>query len=191
MTNRVEAPLWSYQLGLEQGWIPTDPRLAVGKCASLGVSGDQFDGTYQPWQTGGAGAGTIAATATAQFPWPPAQLSNVAVAADLLPSYTPTGTVATLPPPTLTASASKSIDVGDGWFDTKDTAGEYTAIAGCTYPDPWDAVSVAVPAQCGTVGAAAAAVTPTPTAATTATTDSVDPDVVATATSIPRRSYRG
>ncbi|CAL1711948.1 unnamed protein product [Somion occarium] len=56
----VQSPLWSYQLGLENGWMPTDPREAIGKCASLGVQGNPFAGTFESWQTGGAGAGTIA-----------------------------------------------------------------------------------------------------------------------------------
>ncbi|KAJ7846590.1 glycoside hydrolase superfamily [Mycena olivaceomarginata] len=55
----VRAPLWSYQLGLEGGWMPTDPRTANGKCAAIGTQGTPFDGTFNAWQTGGEGAGTI------------------------------------------------------------------------------------------------------------------------------------
>ena len=33
VTGTVQAPLWSYKLGLENGWMPKDPREAVGKCA--------------------------------------------------------------------------------------------------------------------------------------------------------------
>lgn len=158
-SNSVQAPLWSYQLGLENGWIPADPRTANGTCASLDSQSSPFDGEYESWQTGGAGAGTIAATATASFgQWPPATISNAPGPASLLPSYTSTGTVVTLPPPTFTASMTKSVDVGDGWFNTGDTAAAPTAIAGCTYPDAWDALTVAVPAQCGS-GADAAVTT--------------------------------
>ncbi|KAG6811733.1 hypothetical protein H0H92_006085 [Tricholoma furcatifolium] len=144
----VESPLWSYQLGLENGWMPTDPRTALGTCDSLGVSGPIFDGTFQPWQTGGAGAGTIAASSTSSYPWPPATISNAGAAASLLPTYTPTGTVATLAPPTLTASVTASINLGNGWYDAQDTVLAPTAIAGCTYPDAWDAVDVTVPPLC-------------------------------------------
>lgn len=35
----VRAPLWSYQLGLEGRWMPTDPRTANGKCAAIGAQG--------------------------------------------------------------------------------------------------------------------------------------------------------
>lgn len=151
-TNTVEAPLWSYQLGLEGGWIPTDPRTAEGKCAAIGVDGFKFNGTYQPWQTGGVGAGTIAATSTQQFPWPPLSINNVdsatATPASLLPTYTQTGPVPTLPPPTLTPSPTPSVDVGNGWFDAQDTSSDYTTKAGCTYPDAWDAVTATIPPPC-------------------------------------------
>ncbi|KZP22685.1 glycoside hydrolase family 5 protein [Athelia psychrophila] len=165
----VESPLWSYQLGLQEGWIPTDPRTAVGKCAAVGVSGAAFDGTYLPWQTGGAGAGTISATWSSSYGvYPPATISNAGAAASALPQYTSTGTVATLvPPPTLTASATASaVSAGNGWFDASDTAGGVTAIAGCTYPDAWSAVSTAVPTSCGakTDAALAALATPLPRA---------------------------
>ncbi|KAG6849606.1 hypothetical protein H0H93_006963 [Arthromyces matolae] len=144
----VEAPLWSYQLGLENGWVPPDPRTALGTCASLGVSGPIFDGQFQSWQTGGVGAGTIAPSSTSNYPWPPATISNAGAAANLLPTYTPTGTIVSLPPPTLTASATVSVDPGNGWYNAQDTLGAPTPIAGCTYPDPWDAIDVAVPPTC-------------------------------------------
>lgn len=166
--GHVEAPLWSYQLGLENGWMPTDPRQIIGTCGSLGVKGVQFDGNYHPWQTGGVGAGTIVASATARFgQWPPISLNGLDNAADatLLPTYTSTGPVATLPPPTLTASATHSIDLGDGWYNTADTGLGATPIAGCSYPDPWDAVGVPIPPACGGNAAAVAAralVTPPP-----------------------------
>ena len=129
--------------------MPLDPRTAVGTCAALGVSGPIFDGTFQPWQTGGVGAGTIAATATAADPWPPTSISNVDAPCSLLPSYTPTGTIVSLPPPTLTASMTASVNVGSGWFDAQDTASAPTPIAGCSYPNAWDAVGAAVPTGCG------------------------------------------
>lgn len=144
----VESPLWSYQLGLRNGWMPTDPRAALGTCASLGVSGSDFDGEFQPWQTGGVGAGTIAPSSTSNFPWPPATISHVGVPGNQLPTYTPTGTIVSLAPPTLTASATASVDVGNGWFDSQDTGGAPTPIAGCTYPDPWNAIDATVPPIC-------------------------------------------
>jgi glucan 1,3-beta-glucosidase len=148
--NRVESPLWSYQLGLQGGWMPTDPREATGACAALGVS-QPWDETFQSWQTGGAGAGTIAATSISEYGiWPPTQISGVAAAEmTFVPTYTPTGTVATLPPPSLTGT-SKSISEGNGWADSSDTTSAPATIPGCSYPDAWDAVSVAAPTSvCG------------------------------------------
>ncbi|TBU22712.1 glycoside hydrolase superfamily [Dichomitus squalens] len=123
-TNSVQAPLWSYQLGLENGWMPTDPRQALGKCASL--------------VTGGAGAGTIAPSATAYLVWPPASITSIpAGSVTVLPQYTATGTLSTLPPPTFSATVTAS--VGNGWSNSADNTPAVTAISGCTYPDAWDA----------------------------------------------------
>ncbi|KAJ7929518.1 glycoside hydrolase [Mycena leptocephala] len=150
----VRSPLWSYQLGLQGGWMPTDPRAASGVCASLNVSGPIFDGTFSAWQTGGAGAGTIAASATQQFgQWPPASIAHVDAAATLLPTYTATASIASLTYVTPAASGSAAtitptVSVGSGWFDSADTVSMVTLVAGCTYPDAWSAVSSPVPAVC-------------------------------------------
>ncbi len=128
--------------------MPKDPREALGTCATLDVDGTDFDGTFLSWQTGGAGAGDIPAASTSEFPWPPATIANAGAAVTELPSYTPTGTIVSLPPPTLTATSTGSIDVGSGWANTADTVPAPTPIAGCKYPDPWDAVDAAVPASC-------------------------------------------
>ncbi|KAI0356336.1 glycoside hydrolase [Trametes cingulata] len=147
-TNTVQAPLWSYKLGLKGGWMPKDPRAARGMCASLGVVGQPFDGNYQAWQTGGPGAGTIAPAATASIPaWPPV-LSHVPTeSASILPQYTSTGTVVTLPPQTLTptASVTPTVSAGNGWFDAQDTAPAVTPISGCAYPNAWDAINAQIP----------------------------------------------
>ena len=143
----VRAPLWSYQLGLDNGWMPKDPRTAQGTCAKLGAGVATFDGTYSAWQTGGAGAGTFSAGATAQFVWPPTSIAGHVGNAALLPTYTSTGTVHTLPPLTLTA-AGATVTGGNGWADAQDTASAVVTVAGCTYPDPWNAVDAAVPAAC-------------------------------------------
>ncbi|KAF8173134.1 glycoside hydrolase superfamily [Mycena galopus ATCC 62051] len=145
----VHSPLWSYQLGLQGGWIPTDPRTALGTCAALNDSGATFDGTFSAWQTGGAGAGTIAAAATAQFGvWPPLTISDANGPATLLPTYTPTGSVPTLvytTPSAATGTATASASAGNGWFDSADAAPAMIAVAGCAYPDAWGAVSSPVP----------------------------------------------
>ncbi|PCH41703.1 glycoside hydrolase family 5 protein [Wolfiporia cocos MD-104 SS10] len=138
-TGKIESPFWSYQLGLENGWIPADPRTAIGTCEALGVADSNvFDGTYVSWQTGGAGAGDIPATAVAAYSqYPPPAINNANSADPLsLPRYTPTSAVPTLPPPTFTGA---TITVGKGWADAQDTALAIVPIQGCDYPDAWGA----------------------------------------------------
>ncbi|PFH50439.1 glycoside hydrolase family 5 protein [Amanita thiersii Skay4041] len=161
-SDRVEAPLWSYKLGLENGWMPTDPREAIGTCEGLGVSGNEFDGDFEPWQTGGSGAGTIAATATAMFPWPPVSFQSLDAPVKDLPTYTPTGTIITLPPPTFTLPGQDQTQHGgNGWYNPRDTASAHITVSGCSYPDGWDAVHATVPLPCG--GDSIPTPTPTPT----------------------------
>ncbi|KAF7321125.1 Glycoside hydrolase family 5 protein [Mycena chlorophos] len=154
----VQAPLWSYQLGLEGGWMPTDPRDSAGVCASLNISDPTFTGTYSAWQTGGAGAGTIVASSVEQFgTWPPATISNVAPALlTVMATYTPTSTISTLSYTTPSISsgvtaavitASPTVSVGNGWKDSSDTSSAVTAVAGCTYIDAWDALTLTQFAQ--------------------------------------------
>lgn len=108
--------------------MPKDTRDAIGTCGGI----DPFVGPLQSWQTGGAGAGDIPPGATDAIAWPPAVLSN-AGAITLLPSYTATGPIPTLPGP----SFSASIDVGNGWANTADTQLMHVPIPTCNYLDPW------------------------------------------------------
>jgi len=186
-TGKVQSPLWSYQLGFREGWIPTDPRTAIGTCAALGVVGPAFDGTYQAWQTGGAGAGSIAAALTLAHPWPPLAIPNAEGGVDALPRYTPTGPIVSLPPPTLTAkpgTKTATVDVGNGWFNSQDTMGAPTPISGCTYPDAWDAATMAVPPFCG----ARPVTAPTPTEIPTVPTE--NPIIPTTSTTVPTTATR-
>lgn len=162
LTGQVNAPLWSYKLGLENGWMPTDPRQAVGMCAKLGAGGSSFDGSYQPYQTGGSPSATPAAGNIGTFP--PASIAGVAGNAAQLPVYTPTKSLVTLPGPTFTPAPTKSVSAG-GWFDAADTSSMVTAISGCRYPIAWSALSSAIPTGCGGNDAPA----PTPLAASPAT----------------------
>jgi len=161
----VGSPLWSYQQGLRGGWMPTDPRSALGTCGPS--TGPIFDGTYDTWMTGGAGAGDIAAAQTAQYPYPPVSLNGAPVPVAQLPVYTPTGTIATLPAPTYTNVKGSPVPApGNGWFNANDNTPAPTTIPGCAYPDPWDALTAAVPAGCGAgVAAADPVITPPPAAA--------------------------
>ncbi|KIY53194.1 hypothetical protein FISHEDRAFT_69055 [Fistulina hepatica ATCC 64428] len=77
----VESPLWSYKLGLELGFIPPDPRSALGKCAAIGVAGTQFSGTYAASATGALGTNpasyTLASSTSAyDMARPPAAITT-------------------------------------------------------------------------------------------------------------------
>jgi glucan 1,3-beta-glucosidase len=136
----VESPLWSYQLGLQNGWIPTDPRTAKGKCKALNAPQVPFAGTYSAWQTGGPGAGSVAGSAS--YPWPPLTISGIAEDQyDYLPTYTPTSSISTLP----STQFTPSVLVGNGWFNTKDTASAMITVSGCSYPNAWDSAGVVAP----------------------------------------------
>ena len=155
-SGKVESPDWSYQLGLEQGWMPTDPRDSIGVCGNS----NPWAPPLQPWQTGGTGAGSNVQSSGLQ--WPPASIT-LGGDVDILPSYTPTGTILTLPGPTFTQSGGSSgkVDVGDGWANPSDTRGMYVQIQGCSYLDPWVGASATPPPVCSG-GAAKRAYPPPP-----------------------------
>lgn len=140
--------------------MPTNPADSNGKCASAGLQNPVIaPTTYSSWQTGGSGAGQIAPTSVSQYSaFPPSAIANLNppnAPVSLLPTYTATGAIPTLPPPTLTALVkggkggnqvqTSTISGGNGWADAGDTVGFPTPVAGCSYPDPWDAVSATVP----------------------------------------------
>ncbi|CAE6377290.1 unnamed protein product [Rhizoctonia solani] len=130
----IAAPLWSYQHGLEGGWMPTDPREAVGTCGNS----SPFNGPLPASKTGGVGAGTINAAYAATRTWPPASLNNVPNAA-AIPTYTATGALITLAP----AAFTGGVNAGSGWANTADQQGLYTPVAGCAYPSiGWGTVGV-------------------------------------------------
>jgi glucan 1,3-beta-glucosidase len=127
-------PFWHYRLGLQYGWIPADPREAIGTCAEDGVSGNDFDGTFSSaYMTGGSGAGTITAAMSSSYPWPPASFTNVASGdMESIPQLTQTRTPITMPGPTFTAPGTTStIDAGSGWYNANDANRQaYAQISG-------------------------------------------------------------
>ena len=160
----VEAPFWSYQLGLQGGWMPKDPRSAIGTCGAS--AGPVFSGQFDSWMTGGAGAGELKST----IAWPPASINLAPAAANALPTYTTTGVVTTLPAPTYTNTAGQPIVSGNGWFNANDNRLAPAPISGCPYPNPWDARNVAIPDGCGVPAAGPLTSTTTSTGTTTRTT---------------------
>jgi glucan 1,3-beta-glucosidase len=142
-SNKVETPAWSYQLGLENGWMPKDPRQASGTCGNT----DPWTPPLKPWQTGGTGAGLN--VQSDGLLWPPASISSGGPISSL-PSYVPSGTIITLPGPTFTPSSGSNakIDVGSGWVNPSDTRGMYVPIQSCSYLDPWVGPTAAAPPVC-------------------------------------------
>ncbi|GMK54507.1 hypothetical protein CspeluHIS016_0110930 [Cutaneotrichosporon spelunceum] len=162
------SPMWHYQLGLEQGWMPKDPRVAGGYCQqnSYCQGCAKFDGTYPASATGGASQ-AIAAAQTAEY-------GNMAQAIvspawivgsqSLLPTLTQTGTPITLAVP---AESAKWLT---GWANPNDKVGAWVPVGGCPYPGPYsgDDASVMPRALCdgngvGAAQAPAAVPDPTPT----------------------------
>ncbi|KAH9484569.1 putative glucan 1,3-beta-glucosidase D [Psilocybe cubensis] len=141
--GRIETPLWSYQLGLKNGWISKDPRSASGLCASIGSQTENFNNSYQPWQTGTPSS--IPASSTSSFPWPPTTISGAGVSINLLPTYTDTAPIITLPPATFTAAPSSITAPANGWFNMQDTEGGITTVDGCPYPSEYDGIFSVVP----------------------------------------------
>lgn len=108
---------WHYKRLLELGIASHDPREAIGHCQNNhAVTPVAFNG-YKPYQTGGAGAGTVPPADATNYPWPVTSLAPNIGAADLarLPQYTRTGSPVLLANPTpntqfaLVASASSAI----------------------------------------------------------------------------------
>ncbi|KIM27158.1 glycoside hydrolase family 5 protein [Serendipita vermifera MAFF 305830] len=150
-TGKVEAPFWSYKLALEEGWAVTDPRTTVGHCQSLGSSGNSFyaaGGSFTGAQLGQGVTDAIAEVPSlASYTWPPLEVGLVGNAA-LLPTYTATGPIPTLPVPSQpvgTPAPTAVTDFGTGWNNPADTVLMQVPIPGCAYPNAWDANNAAVP----------------------------------------------
>ncbi|BGP44003.1 hypothetical protein JCM10450v2_008219 [Rhodotorula kratochvilovae] len=161
----IANPMWNYQLGLQEGYIPPNPRAVLGSCDAIGAEfGQSYSqvpaSTLAPWMTGGAGAGTFADQAmyTQYSAWPPSSfgvasgstLGPYATPVENLPTYTPTGsriTLATAAQPTAWPSGynASSISNGNGWFQPSDTASFYRPVSSCSYVDPWSGAGVAIP----------------------------------------------
>ncbi|SNX87453.1 related to EXG1 - exo-beta-1,3-glucanase (I/II), major isoform [Melanopsichium pennsylvanicum] len=151
-TGKPSAPMWSYSLGLQQGWMPTNPLSdSSGACQaqasrlSSSVPTATWGRAFQSWQTGQASSYS---PNTAQYPWPPASIvpSNTPIpqsanlAASALPSYTATQSFTPVPAPTFSATASvvgqpTAVPTVGNWYNTEQSQPFYTAIEGCNYPN--------------------------------------------------------
>jgi glucan 1,3-beta-glucosidase len=142
-SGKIESPSWSYQLGLENGWIPKDPTKSAGVC-----------GNAAPWQPplpaanlGGAGAGQIPANVQQQYAWPPDALKVGGPIAQL-PQYAANGPIPKLPVPAFTSTDGKPIDAGTGWNNANDNTLMAIPNPNCPYLTPWQEDGFVVPALC-------------------------------------------
>ncbi|KAG2009548.1 exo-beta-1,3-glucanase [Coprinopsis cinerea AmutBmut pab1-1] len=137
-SGRVETPAWSYVLGLQEGWMPTDPRDADGVCNNIA-----------PWTPPlSVGSGAIPASVTSALSWPPPAISNGGPI-EVLPSYTQTGAIPTLTATPVEAAPgetiTRTVDVGSGWNNPEDSEGYVAEVEGCSYLDPWVTPAAAPP----------------------------------------------
>jgi glucan 1,3-beta-glucosidase len=139
-SGTVEAPAWSYKLGLDNGWMPADPRSALGACNNM----SPFTGALPATNTGTGGT-TLGSDFTATIAWPPTTITNAGPVTEL-PSYTPTGAVPTLTAASFTSAPSAS--AGSGWANAADNAGLMVPINGCQYNDAWMESAQPTPPVC-------------------------------------------
>ncbi|SPC62052.1 related to EXG1 - exo-beta-1,3-glucanase (I/II), major isoform [Ustilago sp. UG-2017b] len=143
-TGKPTAPMWSYSLGLEQGWMPTNPLgESHGACQAqasrigTSVATATWGRAFQSWQTGRAGSYN---PDTGANPWPPQSIVSANRAVNQLPSYTATKPITPLATPTLTRTATLAGEPTapptlGGWFNGDQNSPFYTAIGGCSYPE--------------------------------------------------------
>jgi glucan 1,3-beta-glucosidase len=90
-------------------------------------------------------------------------ITSADVPLSLLPTYTNTAPIITLPPESYTGVPSQETAGVDGWFDDSDTEGGITTVSGCSYPDEYSASFSVIPtAPCTGPTAAAPVITPPP-----------------------------
>ncbi|KDN44691.1 glycoside hydrolase family 5 protein [Tilletiaria anomala UBC 951] len=139
-SGRVEAPTWSYQLGLQQGWLPTDPYHAGSNACSSAASSysasiaatTSWSSTFEGWKTGDTAAPYTANPSA--YPWPPSSISGAGVAVTNMPSYTRTGSISKAPPPAWTESQSRKPNPTiSNWAQKSDNAPMYVKVKGCSY----------------------------------------------------------
>lgn len=142
-TGKPTAPMWSYSLGLEQGWMPTNPLgESSGACAAqasrLGTSVPTatWGSAFQSWQTGSAGSYSPNVAAN---PYPPQSLVSASAPVSQLPSYTATKSTTAVPAPTFSVTATgagqpTAAPTVGSWFKPDLNSPFYTEISGCDYP---------------------------------------------------------
>lgn len=136
-TGKPVNPMWSYKLGLQEGWMPENPATdPEGACESVGSrfgvaisSTTLWQSTFSDWMTGGAATYTVVPTSSGNN-WPPSVVSgsnSATFSLATIPSYAQTGSVITLPVANMTSSTKPTATVSiDGWENSADTDGWFT-----------------------------------------------------------------
>lgn len=146
-------PNWSYLLGLQQGWMPSNPyaKLANG-CKDLQASYPSITKTALTWTGAFANYQTGAATTyspdTVSYSWPPPSIASSGYATNLtgyvLPTYTPTGAHLTVNviAPTISVKNEPSPTWNPWSAGATYSADSYATIGGCNYfSDIWSNVT--------------------------------------------------
>jgi len=134
-TGKPVNPMWSYKLGLQEGWMPENPQTEPeGACQAAGQKYDvsitsftQWQSTFSDWMTGAAATYTVVPTSSGNA-WPPSIVNSGADGSTFdikdIPSYAQSGSPMTLPVANLTSSTKPTATVSlDGWFADSDNAG--------------------------------------------------------------------
>lgn len=138
-TGLVANPMWSYSLGLREGWIPRDPRLSDGFCArhfermNVVQGRDQLTqyasrpirSSLPDWSTGKLGESRLdLRAARKRYEWPPKNLSGLPTTGEGgLPRY----------------ERNRPLPRLEGLDRSK--VGHWKLMGpkqGCKYPDPFD-----------------------------------------------------
>ncbi|SCV70898.1 BQ2448_3660 [Microbotryum intermedium] len=145
--TRVVNPMWSYSMGLQQGYIPPNPRKSQGHCRRLIADAGRpqpkvvpYSGKLTSWQTG-AGPDSGANMDRGNISWPPETIGlgepfgNIYKTSEL-PRYAETAAEGPLKIPGVPRSMA-----GPRWYEP---------IEGCEYLDAWEGVgpNVRIPKNC-------------------------------------------
>ncbi|UZJ56084.1 hypothetical protein CBS101457_005404 [Exobasidium rhododendri] len=159
-------PNWSYQLGFQQGWMPTNVyNESQNACSTLQSTYESITKTSITWSSTFAnyqtGAASTYAPNTSTYTWPPNSIASsgtvTLMSASLQPTYTPTGAHITIAVPTPTISIkNEPVPTIDPWVGGAYTYPAYVAIPGCNYfTDIWsNATAVLTGWPCATGQAA-------------------------------------
>ncbi|KAG8976102.1 hypothetical protein FRB90_009326, partial [Tulasnella sp. 427] len=137
VTGKVETPMWSYQLGLQEGGSPTTRLKRPASAATppqLNLSAPRWSVLLEQDRS---------RTPSRLSTRPPTTI-NPGLRPSNVRASTATGAIPTLPVPT------PVVGNVDGWYDAADNRPMYTrSLDAVTYPDAWGSADAANPGPCG------------------------------------------